>query len=97
MQIKERRISRKTVKYIRDPKTGKTIHLDIPEDEQKVVCVSDEEIMKLAELAKRIEKHYGKPMDIEWAIDQDLSYPREHDDSSSSSRNSFRYKNNGST
>ena len=32
--------------------------------------------MTLAELAKRIEKHYGKPMDIEWAIDQDLSYPQ---------------------
>ena len=75
MKIKERRIARKTVKYIRDIKTGKTIHLDIPEAEQKVVCVSDTEIMKLAELAKRIEKHYAKPMDIEWAIDQDLSYP----------------------
>jgi pyruvate, water dikinase len=75
MQIKERRISRKTIKFIRDPKTGKTVHLDIPEDEQKTVCVSDKELMKLAELAKRIEKHYAKPMDIEWAIDQDLSYP----------------------
>jgi len=75
MQIKERRISRKTLKYIRDSKTGKTVHLDIPEDEQKTVCVSDKELMMLAELAKRIEKHYAKPMDIEWAIDQDLSYP----------------------
>ena len=75
MLIKERRISRKTVKYIRDPKTGKTVHLDIPEAEQKTVCISDQEINKLAELAKRIEKHYGKPMDIEWAIDQDLSFP----------------------
>ena len=75
MQIIERRIARKTVKYIRDPKTGKTIHLEIPEAEQKVVCISDQEIMALAELAKRIEKHYDKPMDIEWAIDQDLSYP----------------------
>ena len=73
--IKERRISRKTVKYIRDPKTGKTIHLDIPEAEQKLICVTDTEIMKLTELAKRIEKHYGKPMDIEWAIDQDLAFP----------------------
>ncbi|MCL4529789.1 MAG: phosphoenolpyruvate synthase, partial [Chloroflexi bacterium] len=73
--IKERRIARKTVKYVRDPKTGKTIHLDIPEAEQKTVCISDKEIAKLAELAKRIEKHYGKPMDIEWAIDQDLSFP----------------------
>ncbi|MCW4004197.1 MAG: phosphoenolpyruvate synthase [Candidatus Bathyarchaeota archaeon] len=76
LQIKERRISRKTIKYIRDPKTGKTVHLDVPEAEQKVTCVSDKEIIFLAELAKRIEKHYGKPMDIEWAIDQDLSFPQ---------------------
>jgi pyruvate,water dikinase len=75
MLIKERRISRKTVKYVRDPKTGKTVHKEIPESEQKTVCISDQEINKLAELAKRIEKHYGKPMDIEWAIDQDLSFP----------------------
>jgi pyruvate,water dikinase len=75
MKIKERRIARKTIRYIRDPKTGKTIHQDIPEEEQKLVCISDAEILKLTELAKRIEKHYAKPMDIEWAIDQDLPYP----------------------
>lgn len=73
--VKERRIMRKTIKYIRDPKTGKTLHIDIPEAEQKKVCLSDTEIAFLANLAKRIEKHYAKPMDIEWAIDGDLSYP----------------------
>ena len=73
--IKERRISRKTIEYIRDPKTGHTVHLDVPEEKQKVTCMDDREILKLAELAKRIELHYGKPMDIEWAIDQDLSFP----------------------
>lgn len=73
--IKERRIAKKTIKYVRDPKTGKTIHLDIPEEEQKISCLSDVELAKLAELAKRIEKHYGKPMDIEWAIDADLEFP----------------------
>ena len=75
MEIRERRIARKTIQYLRDPETGKTVHLDVPEVKQKEVCVSDEEIMALAELAMKIEKHYGKPMDIEWAIDQDLSYP----------------------
>ncbi len=73
--IKERRTAKKTVMYVRDPKTGSTIHLDVPEDKQKVTCVSDEEVLKLAELAKRIERHYGKAMDIEWAIDQDLPFP----------------------
>lgn len=75
MEIKERRIARKTIKYIRDPETGKTVHVDVPDEQQKEVCVSDQEIMALAELARKIEKHYGKPMDIEWAIDQDLPYP----------------------
>ncbi len=74
--IKERRISRKTIEYIRDSKTGKTVHLDVPSEKQKVTCIEDRELLMLAELAKRIEKHYGKPMDIEWAIDQDLSYPQ---------------------
>jgi pyruvate,water dikinase len=76
LEIKQRRISRKTIKYIRDPKTGKTVHLDVPEADQKVTCISDQEIFSLAGLAKRIEEHYGKPMDIEWAIDQDLSFPQ---------------------
>jgi len=76
MQIKERRIARKTVEYLRDPKTGKTVHLDVPEDKQKVTCITDHEVLTLAELANRIEKHYGKAMDIEWAIDQDLPYPQ---------------------
>lgn len=74
-KIKERRIARKTVEYLRDPKTGKTVHLDVPLDKQQVTCITDQEIGSLAVLAKRIEKHYGKPMDIEWAIDQDLPYP----------------------
>jgi pyruvate,water dikinase len=76
LKIIERRISRKTIQYLRDPNTGKTVHLDVPEDKQKVPCVSDEEILKLAEIAKLIEVHYGKGMDIEWAIDKDLSFPK---------------------
>lgn len=75
LTIKERRMAKKTIQYVRDPQTGKTVHLDVPEDKQKTPCVTDEEVLKLAEIAKRIEAHYGKPMDIEWAIDQDLPFP----------------------
>ena len=75
LKIKERRIAKKTVQYIQDPKTGETIHLDVPEDKQKQPCVNEKEILKLGELAKRIERHYGSAQDIEWAIDKDLSFP----------------------
>ena len=75
LKIKEKRIAKKTVQYIRDPSTGKTVHLDVPKEMQKEPCVSDEEIIKLAEIAKLIDAHYKKAMDIEWAIDKDLSFP----------------------
>jgi pyruvate,water dikinase len=77
LKIKETRIAKKTVQYIRDPNTGETIHLDVPKDKQKQPCVNEEEILKLAELAKQIEQHYGKAQDIEWAIDKDLSFPKD--------------------
>jgi pyruvate,water dikinase len=72
MKITERRIAKKTIQYIRDLKTGHTVHEEVPIEMQEVPCVSDEEIIRLAELAKRIAKHYGKPQDIEWAIDRDI-------------------------
>ena len=40
------------------------------------LSISDEEALRLAEYAIKIEKHYGRAMDIEWAIDQDLPYPQ---------------------
>ena len=75
MTIKSRRIAKKTVQCIRDPVTGETVHLDVLPERQMDVCISDKEILALAKIACNIEAHYGKPMDIEWAIDQDLPYP----------------------
>ena len=76
LEIEERRIARKTIQYIRDSKTGKTVHLDVPIEKQKEPCLNDEEIIQLTKLAKLIEAHYKKAMDIEWAIDKDLSFPK---------------------
>jgi len=76
LKIEERRIARKTVQYTRDPNTGKTVHLDVPPEKQKEPCVNEEEIIHLAKLAQLIEAHYKKAMDIEWAIDKDLSFPK---------------------
>jgi pyruvate, water dikinase len=43
--------------------------LDVPEDEQRKFSISDAEVEALARYALAIERHYGKPMDIEWARD----------------------------
>jgi len=75
LRIIDKRVSKKKVQYVRDPATGKTVHVEVPLEKQEQPCLTDEEILKLAELAKRIEQHYGKPQDIEWAIDSDLPFP----------------------
>ncbi|SDX11401.1 phosphoenolpyruvate synthase [Marinobacter mobilis] len=46
-----------------------TVKVD-PEERGKF-CVSDEEVSELAKQAMIIEKHYQRPMDIEWAKDGD--------------------------
>ena len=34
-------------------------------------CLTDDQLMALREAGRKIERHYGKPQDIEWALDQD--------------------------
>lgn len=75
MRITERKIAKKTVEYVRNPETGETIHAEVPPERQEIPCLTDEEILKLAELGKKIEEHYGRAQDIEWAIDRDLPFP----------------------
>lgn len=43
--------------------------VEVTEEDQHQFSLSDQEIEKLAEQALIIEKHYGRPMDIEWAKD----------------------------
>jgi len=43
--------------------------VDVPEAERHRFSLSDEEILELARYAVAIERHYGRPMDIEWGKD----------------------------
>ncbi len=48
--------------------TAATKEVAVSEKMQKARCLNDEEIAVLCAEVLRIEKHYGCPMDIEWAI-----------------------------
>ena len=76
MKIVAKNIVKKTVEYVRDPKTGKTIHAEVPPERQEAPSLTDEEVVELAKIAKRIEQHYGVPQDIEFAVDRDLPFPQ---------------------
>jgi pyruvate,water dikinase len=76
LRVIEKRIVKKTVEYIRDTKTGRTIQGDVPPDRQDKPCLTDEELTRLAETARFIEAHYGRAQDIEFSIDRDLPFPQ---------------------
>ncbi len=37
--------------------------------------LSDDEVIELARLGVKVEEHFGRPMDIEWAVDADIEPP----------------------
>ncbi len=58
----------KTMIYDEHQKNA-VINIDTPKEKQEQFVLGDDEIMQLAQWVLAIEKHYQKPMDIEWAKD----------------------------
>ena len=72
LDIIGRTISQKELCYTVDPVMQKSRAMEVPFERQRVQSLIDDEITQLAWMGKQIEKHYGCPMDIEWAVDKDL-------------------------
>lgn len=72
--ILRRNLGSKAIKmvYGEDASAGRSVKT-VPVDaaERARFALSDEEVTNLAKQALIIEKHYGRPMDIEWAKDGD--------------------------
>jgi pyruvate,water dikinase len=49
---------------------------DVPDNMRRMPCLSDDEIIEVARIAKSTEALFGAPQDMEWAIDQDLTFPQ---------------------
>jgi pyruvate, water dikinase len=68
--VVERKISDKHIEYRHD---GVGVRpCPVEEDRRTQPCLTDEEICDVAAMARRAEKHYGVPQDVEWALDKDL-------------------------
>jgi pyruvate,water dikinase len=53
-----------------DASAGRTVRtVDTPPDMRNRYSLSDDDVIELARYAVIIEKHYGRPMDIEWGKD----------------------------
>ncbi|WP_458453625.1 phosphoenolpyruvate synthase [Methanobrevibacter sp.] len=66
-------ISDKKVMYTND-ENGTSVKVDVPEDKRKERVLSDDELIELTEMGKRVQAHYGEPMDTEWAFEKDMLF-----------------------
>lgn len=70
MAILKRKRGTKKMKMI--PSSGsKTRNIPVHVADQERFSITDEQVKTLASWGMAIEEHYGKPMDIEWALDED--------------------------
>lgn len=72
--ILRRNLGSKAIKmvYGEEAKAGLSVKtVDVPEEDRGCFSITDAEVVSLAKQALIIEKHYGRPMDIEWAKDGD--------------------------
>jgi pyruvate,water dikinase len=66
--ITERRIGHKTFKLVRGDK-GVDSRVELDKTEAYAPVLTDDEIARLVQMARRNEEHYEQPQDIEWAIE----------------------------
>ena len=68
-EIPVRDISDKQVQHV--PAAGGGIaEVPVPDAQRREPCLSDAELQALRAIGRKVEKHYGRPQDIEWAVDR---------------------------
>jgi len=68
--VMTRIISPKAIEYRLVGGTVEKVEVEVERQQQQ--CLTDEQICAVAALARRAEDHYGRPQDVEWALDKHL-------------------------
>jgi len=68
--ILRRSLGSKAIRMVYSDVPGERVRIeDTPAELRSTFSISDEDVQELSKQALVIEKHYGRPMDIEWAKD----------------------------
>ena len=66
-EIPVREISAKLIQHL-PAAAGGVETVAVADDLQRVACMSDEELQALRAIGRKVERHYGRAQDIEWAV-----------------------------
>lgn len=70
MAILKHKLGTKKLRMVPSP-NSQTKNLPVSVQDQERYSINDDQVKTLAHWGMLIEKHYGHPMDIEWALDND--------------------------
>lgn len=68
--IVRRRLGNKAQRLVNLPEGGTRLE-DVPAEERELPSLTDETVLALARYGLRLEEHYQRPQDVEWAVDQE--------------------------
>jgi len=69
-QVTAREISEKLMEHL-PAQEGGIRDVSVADERKSQPSITDDELAALVAIGKRVEKHYGRPQDIEWAIDRE--------------------------
>jgi phosphoenolpyruvate synthase/pyruvate phosphate dikinase len=69
-EISVREISDKHIQHV-PAGAGGIESVPISTGQRRVPCLSDAELQELGNIGRRVERHYGRPQDIEWAVEHE--------------------------
>jgi len=70
IEIRHREIRNKTTRFDCLPEEG-VCRLSTTGDERAAPSLDDDQVRELARLTLRLERHFGAPQDVEWAVDRE--------------------------
>ncbi len=69
-EIPVREISEKHIQHV--PAAGGGVEsVPVADELRRAPCLSDEELQALRAIGRKVERHYGRPQDIEWAVERE--------------------------
>jgi pyruvate,water dikinase len=71
-KIVDSRASVKEYECRLNPETGRVEICKVSEEKKQVFCLTNEEVIAIANLGTQIEKHFKVAQDIEWAVNEEI-------------------------
>ncbi|MBV9471741.1 MAG: PEP/pyruvate-binding domain-containing protein [Solirubrobacterales bacterium] len=74
-EVVRERLHAKQVEYVPDRSGRGAVRIEVAPERRELACVDHEALAALLDTARRVERHFGCPQDVEWAIAREQALP----------------------